>query len=623
MNRAKAILGILWIKRGVFVAADILVVGLSLMLAFWLRFDGVIPPRYLAALAETFGLSIAVKVPVLVLFQLYRFSWRHVGIRELLSVVLACLIGSAGLTTAVYLLRDVIGIAVFPRSVLAIDAALCLIGIGAVRFAGPLSHLVFSTVRRSDLRGRRRVLVIGAGDAGALLVRAMQEDPTSPYLPIGYLDDDRRKLGLRIHGVKVLGPRAQLSRWTAAQRVGTVLVAMPSADPPVIRETVDLAKSAGIRDIKILPNLSQLYSGRVSVAELREVRPEDLLPRAPVRIETNAIEAFLKDGTVLVTGAAGSIGSEICRQVLRFGAARLVAVDFNETGLFYLEAELRQLFPDRAVDVCIADVRDRERVSAVLAEAAPRVVYHAAAYKHVPLMEAFPTEAVRTNVGGTRNVLEEACGAGAEAFVLISTDKAVNPTSVMGATKRVAEMMVRARGEDTPMRCVAVRFGNVLGSRGSVLGTFRSQIERRQPITITHPDMRRYFMVTAEAVHLVLQAGVTGRNGEVLVLDMGEPVRIVDMAKDLIRFYGLEPDRDVPIVITGLRPGEKLFEELLTAEEGTEATSHKLLFSARMEVPDSSWHTERARLEEIARSGDAAATVAALRRLVPQFHSAE
>ena len=440
------------------------------------------------------------------------------------------------------------------------------------------------------------------------------------YRPIGFIDDERAK-GVRIHGVKVLGSRDQLPHLAASLEVGSVLVAMPTAAPETIRETIALARRSGVEDIKLVPSLSELYTGRVEQGTLREVRPEDLMKRDPVSVDIKALEEFLNGRTVLVTGAAGSIGSEICRQVLRFGASHLVAVDFNETDLFHLEQELLRRFPDRTTTVEVADVRDRHRVAALFDTVSPHVVYHAAAYKHVPMMEAFPCEAVKANVMGTRNVLEEACKSMCDAFVQISTDKAVNPTSVMGTTKRVAELLVRSCADQITTRCVAVRFGNVLGSRGSVMGTFKEQIAQRRPVTVTHPDMRRYFMVTSEAVQLVLQAGAVGRGGEVLVLDMGEPVKIVDLAKDLIRFYGLEPDRDIPIIYTGLRPGEKLFEELLTAEEGTDSTAHERLYIARMGKPEVGWESDLAKLTEAAEEGDATRVLEMLERLVPRYHA--
>jgi len=583
--------------------------------AFLLRFDGRIPAQILSQLGWAIGLAVLLKIATFAPLRLYRFSWRHVGIRELLNVAAACFIGSAILTAAILLLRDVFGFEIFPRSTLVIDGILCFLFVGGIRMSGRLLRVGF---RRAGRSTGRRVLIVGAGDAGAQLVRAIQEEDPPVYAPIGFVDDDVAKAHCLIYGIRVLGPRSELPKLIEAHGIQAVLVAIPSAAPDTIRETVDLARRAGIQDIKILPVLSELYTGRVGPEALRALQPEDLLRRDPVRIESQAIETLLGRKTVLVTGAAGSIGSEICRQVLRFGAGRLVALDFNETGLFDLEANLVRLFPDRGIEVAIADVRDRERIECVFSACSPDVVYHAAAYKHVPLMEAFPSEAVKTNVAGTRNVLETACGGGVSAFVLISTDKAVNPTSVMGASKRVAEMLVRSKSE-ARTKCVAVRFGNVLGSRGSVLMTFRDQIERRQAVTITHPEMRRYFMLISEAAQLVLQASAAGRAGEVLVLDMGEPVSIVDLAIDLIRFYGLEPDRDVPIVYTGMRPGEKLFEELLTAEEGTDATSHERLFVARMADPAGDWTGLLEELVAAGRAGDNEAVMRALRALVPRY----
>jgi len=607
------------VRRAKWILLDAVAIGLAMLLAFLLRFDAAIPTQTLDLLWWAIGLAVAVKILVFFPLRLYRFSWRHVGIRELISVAIACFVGSAILATMILLLRGVLGFEGFPRSVLIIDAAICFILIGGLRLSGRLARIGSGRIGH---RSGQRVLIIGAGEAGAQLVRAIQEEDPSMYVPVGFVDDDLAKKGRLIYGVRVLGQRAGIPRLIAQLDVQAVLVAIPSASAEAIRETVDLARRGGIQDIKILPALSQLYTGRVDAQALRALRPEDLLQRDPVRIEPQAIEALLTNKTVLVTGAAGSIGSEICRQVLRFGAEQLVALDFNETGLFDLEADLAQLFPDRRIEVAIADVRDRARVEAVFAASSPNVVYHAAAYKHVPLMEAFPSEAVKTNVMGTRNVLEATCRSEASAFVMISTDKAVNPTSVMGASKRVAEMLVRAKsGEAT--KCVAVRFGNVLGSRGSVLMTFRDQIERRQAITITHPDMLRYFMIISEAAQLVLQASAAGHAGEVLVLDMGEPVSIVELAKDLIRFHGLEPDRDVPIVYTGVRPGEKLFEELLTAEEGTDATSHERLFVARMADPSRDWTSDLEELIAAAMAGEDANVLATLRTLVPRYVTPE
>ena len=400
---------------------------------------------------------------------------------------------------------------------------------------------------------------------------------------------------------------------------------MPSASGRVLRETVELARERGVGEVKILPFLSELYSGEVKATDVREVEPEDVLPRDPVKIDTELIKESLSGKRVLVTGASGSIGSEICRQVLRFGAEELLALDIDETGLFNLNRELTRHFSESHVRMIIGDVRDPQRIEDVFSAHHPQVIFHAAAYKHVPLMEQFPGEAVKTNIFGTRTVLEEARRNGVEAFVFISTDKAVNPTSVMGATKRVAETIVRLPDDSSTTRCMAVRFGNVLGSRGSVIPTFVDQIHRGGPVTITHPEMKRYFMLTSEAVLLVLQAGAMGRGGEVFVLDMGDPVMILDLAKDLIRFYGHEPDQDIAIVYTGVRPGEKLYEELLTAEEGTDATTHEKIFVARMNnvLARNDEDTVLQQLWDFAQKGDRSAIIAHLQRLVPTYKADE
>ena len=428
-----------------------------------------------------------------------------------------------------------------------------------------------------------------------------------------------------IHGVSVLGSRKDLPNLALRRNVASVVIAMPSASARVLRETVELARESGVGEVKILPFLSKLYSGEIKATDVREVEPEDVLSRDPIKIDTELIKESLSGKRVLVTGASGSIGSEICRQVLRFGAEELLALDIDETGLFNLNRELMEHFTEPRVRVIIGDVRDRKRIEDVFSAYHPQVIFHAAAYKHVPLMEEFPAEAVKTNIFGTRTVLEEARRQGAEAFVFISTDKAVNPTSVMGATKRVAETIVRSPDGPSSTRCMAVRFGNVLGSRGSVIPTFVDQIHRGGPVTVTHPEMKRYFMLTSEAVLLVLQAGAMGCGGEVFVLDMGKSVLILDLAKDLIRFYGHEPDQDIAIVYTGVRPGEKLYEELLTAEEGTDTTTHEKIFVARMNntLVRSDEDLTLQQLWDAAQGGDRKKIIAQLRSLIPTYSTDE
>lgn len=612
-----------------FLVGDSLILAGAIVLAFLLRFDFALPSRYFQALWAYILVSWGVKLPVFYLLGFYRFSWAYISLRELWAVLKGITYGSLLFGVALFLLRELRIFALFPRSVLFIDYFLALLGIGGFR----ASRRVWLMLRRrGPLVEGERALIVGAGDAGEQLVRSMLQDRRSPYLPLGFVDDDPAKQGLSIHGVRVLGPRRELPKLIKEHNIESLLIAMPSAPAAAIRETVELARQAGLAKVKILPFLSELFTGRVGLGDIRDLRLEDLLGREPVELDTAGIEGYLRGKRVLVTGAAGSIGSELCRQVLRFGPGKLILLDQDETGIYNLEIELSERFPSLEKEGCflpvVGDILDRGKVERLFAAHRPEVVFHAAAYKHVPLMEAHPEEAVKTNILGTAIVGEAALAHGAEKFILISTDKAVNPTSVMGATKRVAELVcldLNRRGAPRgPTKFVAVRFGNVLGSRGSVIPLFEEQIKRRGPVTVTHPEMRRYFMVTSEAVLLVLQAGALGQGGEVFVLDMGQPIRIVDLARELIRFHGLEPDKDIPIVFTAPRPGEKLFEDLLTAEEGTTATAHRKIFVAKL-LPGPASERLAAYLKELERlasGGSREEIIALLRELVPTYRPA-
>jgi len=608
-------------RRAGFLLADVFVMALSLYFSYLMRFDGRIPGNHVATMLGSIPLAIGLKVPILAALRMYRFSWDHVGMREVLGTVSASVFGSFALAAAFFLLREVHVFATVPRSILAIDFAICLIGIGGVRLSKRLIKLLLDTTGGVHGSRARRALIIGAGSAGTSLARSLREEETKRYIPVGFLDDDRSKWGLIIHGVRVIGGRKQLRMVVESLNVEAVLIAVASTGGAFVGDTVARAREAGVHDIRILPPLSQLYSSQAHVRELREVTPEDLLRRRPVTIDTSGIERLVHGRSILVTGAAGSIGSELCRQVLRFGAGHLICLDNDETGLFYLERGLQRRFPDRVISYFIGDVRDRARLRDVFDRGRPQTVFHAAAYKHVPLMERSATEAVKTNVFGTRAVIEEACGQGVDSFVLISTDKAVNPCSIMGATKRVAELITHSNNGCHDTRCMVVRFGNVLGSRGSVLPIFEEQIRNGGPVTITDPGMHRYFMVTSEAVLLVLQAAAMGGGGEVFVLDMDEPVPILELAKDLIRSHGLEPDQDIPIVFTGSRPGERLYEELLTAEEGTDSTTHEKVFVARLGCrwEDTELAEGLEQLHEAAERGDDRRIVTTLQELIPTY----
>jgi FlaA1/EpsC-like NDP-sugar epimerase len=428
--------------------------------------------------------------------------------------------------------------------------------------------------------GKARTLIIGAGSAGEQIGREMVNNPRSKYFPVGYLDDDPAKDGIVIHGVKVIGRGKDIPELLNARNIDEILIAMPSASSKEIRQIVNLIRSTNaVKKIKILPSIIDLMDGNAALKDIQEVKVEDLLGREPVQIDYEAIRAFINGKRVLITGAGGSIGSELSRTVHQFSPARLGVLDIDETELYYVTNRLKRT--GGSISPYIADIRDAEKMETIFDGFRPEIVIHAAAYKHVPILEHFPEEAVKTNICGTRILGELANKYSVSKFVNISTDKAVNPTSVMGTSKRIGEELLQVLNKRNRTRFISVRFGNVLGSRGSVIPLFKEQIQSGGPVTVTHPNMKRYFMATAEAVLLVLEAAGAGKGGEVFILDMGEPVKIEELAREMIRLSGLEPDVDIAIVYSGLRPGEKLFEELLGAQEGIEATEHPKIFRAQ------------------------------------------
>lgn len=609
----------LWKNRLLLVLGDALIIGLSLYLSFLIRFEGRIPVASLRNLGMLVLIALALKLPIFCLLRLYRMSLAYVSFAELFDVFKAVTLGSIALGTFFFLWGS--SVTTLPRSVLMLDYLITLFLIGGFRSA----QRIYQGWRGGLSREGRRVLIVGAGNAGEQIVRAMLQEKRSQYFPVGFVDDDPTKQGVTIHGVRVLGSRQEIPQIVQQHDVEELLIAMPSVSSKAIRETVELGRQARLKNIKILPGFHELVTGRVGLTDIRQVQLEDLLGREPVHIDVREIEGYLKEKVVLVTGAAGSIGAELCRQVAKFGPSSLIALDQDESGIFALENELTERFSHVKLIGVIADVRDKCKIAQVFERHRPHVVFHAAAYKHVPLMEAQPDEAVKNNIFGTVTVAEAAGASQTGKFVLISTDKAVNPSSVMGATKRVAEIVLQSMNGQGSTKFVSVRFGNVLGSRGSVIPIFQEQIKRGGPITITHEEMRRYFMVTSEAVLLVLQAGALGQGGEIFVLDMGEPVRIMDLAREMIRLSGYEPDRDIPIVFTGPRPGEKLFEELLTAEEGTVATQHDKIFVARTSASLSSQllHRQLQRLRRLAEQASREEIIQTLQEIVPTYTPAQ
>lgn len=597
-------------------AADAILVNVALLLALFLRFT----PDPIPAECWEFYLAGAVPLTLLRLvclwrLRLYRIAWRYVGLHDLVSVVKGVTISSA--LFAVGLVAT--GTEPLLRGILIIEWLLA-----SVLLAGLRLSLRTGTILRAGLRAqrgdRRRLLIIGAGDHGEALAREVGRHPDLNYRLVGFLDDDPKKQGLLIHSAPVLGPISSIEAVVRSRGIQEVILAIPSATGGQIRRVLAFCEGLPVR-MRTTPGFAALQGhGAIRRLPLNDVAPEDLLRRPPIQVDLPAVAGYLTGERVLITGAGGSIGSELVRQVLRFGPEHVFLLGRGENSLFELEQELGASERDR-VTTLIADVRDRKRLERIFLRYEPTVVFHAAAHKHVPLMESNEEEAVKNNVLGTRHLLQLAGEHGVKRFVFISTDKAVNPSSIMGATKRIAELLLQAQARATPgTRFMAVRFGNVLGSRGSVVQTMRRQIAARKPVTVTHPEMVRYFMTIPEAVQLVIQAGALGERGEIFLLNMGEPVRILDLARDLIRLSGLVPGEEIPIRITGIRPGEKLYEELLTAQEGTSATRHERILVARPTPMDPEWlHRQVDDLIRVAEVGGAEAVRARIAEIVPEY----
>jgi FlaA1/EpsC-like NDP-sugar epimerase len=588
-------------------------VALAYFLAFLLRFDQGIPERYKDLLEATIIYVVIGKVAIFAAFGLYQKWWRYVGLRDLETILKAVATASLVLVGALFIWSPTDND--LPRSVAAMDLLLTAVLIGGVRLA--VRSVIERPPRGAVLPKGREVLIVGAGEAGQLVAREMHRSPELRQTPIGFVDDDPRKRGMRIHGLKVLGTTGQLARVLDDITPDEVILAIPSA-PGVVRGRV--ARACRERDIPVrtLPGVLELISGSVNLMrQVREVRVEDVLGREPVQLEIKHSGLYLSDRTVLVSGAGGSVGSELCRQIARVHPRLLVMLDHAEDNLFEIERELIEERHFTGCESILADCKEEERMQEVMQRFRPEVVFHAAAYKHVSLTEDNPLEAVRNNAIGTKVCATAAAGAGAERFVLVSTDKAVNPATALGASKAMAEWIVQAYGQryvETIFCCV--RFGNVLGSSGSVVPLFRRQIEQGGPVTVTHPKMARYFMTIPEAVQLIIRAGNMARGGEVFVLEMGEPVGIMELANNMIRLSGHEPDRDIKIEIVGRRPGEKLREELFNAGEVPAATGAERILRAERPPLDPDWvESVFDQVERLVAEGDEAFLVERIARL--------
>lgn len=587
---------------------DAAVAAVAWLAAYWLRFNLDIPEHWWTAALDCLPWVVVTQVVAFGYFGLYRGIWRFASLSDLRRITLAVAVGAVSVPTLLNMLRLLPGV---PRSVLLLDPLLLIAIMSGSRIgyrAWKDGHLF----RGGDAGAKQPVLVFGAGDAAAQLLRELSRN--REWWVAGLLDDNRERHGRMIGGVRIVGGLEDCGVW--AERTGArhAIIAMPSATAGKRRRAFELATAAGL-NVLVVPALADVLSGRVSISQIRKVELEDVLGRDKVELDDEGLHRLLSDKVVLVTGAGGSIGSELCRQILRFSPRRLVCYDQSEFGLYAIEQE----FAAPGATYVVGDVKDFGQLGPVFRQYRPDVVFHAAAYKHVPLMEKENAwTAVRNNVLGTMNVARAAAAAGAREFVLISTDKAVNPTNVMGASKRLAEMACQALQATAATRFVTVRFGNVLGSSGSVVPKFREQIAKGGPVTVTHPDIIRYFMLIPEAAQLVLQAGLMGNGGETFVLEMGEPVRIVDLARDMIRLSGFSED-EIRIEFTGLRPGEKLYEELLTDSETTLPTPHpKLRIAKAVEIPDGAWLSELdAWLAEPVRTEDEVKE--GLRRRVPEY----
>jgi len=605
---------------------DVAVLMLAFLLAMLVRFDWSVPSSMFRQLMIVMPYVVLLQYSFLSGFGITRFSWRYISLRDSVRIFAAIASASASLVAlrlASPILADRLPLArygVVPLGVLLGDFVLAFIGLTGVRaLRRMLGERTASKQHQRWEKPQVPTLLVGAGQGGVLIAQEISRRPDLGILPVGFVDDDPVKQGAVIHGIKVQGTSKDLLRIAERHGATQALITISSASGSAIRRITERCKEAGL-DVKIVPGAYEIVGGRVNLSRIREVAIEDLLRREPVKLQSEMVSEIVRRQPVLVTGAGGSIGSELCRQLAACRPSSLVLVEQSENALFEIHSELCKRFPALEIVPCVADITDMPRVTQVFREYRPMIVFHAAAHKHVPMMEWNPIEAVKNNVIGTQIVADLADKLAVERFVMISTDKAVNPTSVMGATKRAAELYIQALSTNSATHFATVRFGNVLGSAGSVIPIFRRQIQDGGPVTVTHPEMTRYFMTIPEAVQLVTQAAALSQGGETFILDMGQPVRIIDLAYDLIRLSGLEPEKDIEVRFTGIRPGEKLFEELSNTSEGIERTIHPKIFIGTYDSPHlPSLRAQFDTLSGLCRTANPALIRQALAQLVPEY----
>ena len=602
-------------KKPIVILSDAVLINLAYILAFYFRYDYRNFKFYSSNYKEIALIVTAIYIACFYLFKLYESLWSYASIDEFMLVIGGCLTSSIATIAFVRIFGH--GFAYGVSIVACAFSILFIVGFRiSFRIYGRFESIIDCNVNKDQ---RKRVMIIGAGAAAAMVIKEMKSSNQSKYMPVALIDDEEYKKGKNIMGVKVLGSRMDIPAIAEEKQIETILIAIPTIEDEDKKQILEICKETNCK-IEIIPGMYEIINGKVSLSQIRQVDIEDLLGRSPVELDMEGISRYIQSKTILVTGGGGSIGSELCRQISRFEPKQLIILDIYENNAYDLQNELKYRYPKLDLKVLIASVRDKHRLESIFTKYSPNIVFHAAAHKHVPLMEESPMEAIKNNVFGTYNVADCAHKFKSERFVMISTDKAVNPTNVMGATKRMCEMIIQSMDKVSKTQFVAVRFGNVLGSNGSVIPLFKKQIAYGGPVTITNKYITRFFMTIPEAAQLVLQAGAYAKGGEIFVLDMGKPIKIYDLAWDLIKLSGFEPNKDIKIEITGLRPGEKLYEELLMNEEGLTNTKHEKIFIGRPTFSDLGEMQEKMReLAEVIEEDDVERLISKIGEIVPTY----